>query len=142
MSSTAFIDNDFCFACGSRNPLGLQLSFHREGDMLCTRVVPTAHWQGWENVMHGGIQATILDDLMSNYFFRIQGVSVVTAELSTRFKAPVPLDRELVFRAWLTGRRGRVWEAAADCRVHGDPDGRVLSSATGRFLETPSTRPT
>jgi acyl-coenzyme A thioesterase PaaI-like protein len=136
MPDTApFLDNDFCFACGSQNPLGLQLSFYREGSMLCTRVVPTAHWQGWENVMHGGIQATIFDDLMSNLLFRIERAFVVTVELNTRFRAPVPLDRELLFTAETLGHRGRLWEARSELRIHDEPDGKVLSEATGRFMK-------
>lgn len=136
-NSAPFVDNDFCFACGSRNPLGLQLSFYREGQRLCTRVVPTAHWQGWENVMHGGIQATIMDDLMSNLFFRIERAFVVTVELTTRFKAPVPLDRELLFSAETVSHSGKLWEARAECRLFSDPAGRVLTSASGRFMEVP-----
>ncbi|MCB1220245.1 MAG: PaaI family thioesterase [Planctomycetales bacterium] len=135
---TAFVDNDFCFACGALNPAGLQLVFERDGDVLFTRFRPSQLHQGWRDVLHGGVQATVFDDLMSNCMFRIHGLGVVTAELTTRFRSPVPLDRELEFRAWLSGGKRPLWELSAECRIHGESGGRPLSTAKGRFMETPT----
>ncbi|MCB1218782.1 PaaI family thioesterase [bacterium] len=137
-STTAFIDNDYCFACGALNPAGLQLVFEREGEVLVTRFRPSQLHQGWRDVLHGGVQATVFDDLMSNCMFRIHNLSVVTAELTTRFRSPVPLDRELEFRAWRSGGRSPLWELSAECRIQGETGGRPLSSAKGRFMETPT----
>jgi acyl-coenzyme A thioesterase PaaI-like protein len=105
-----------------------------------THVRPLPHWQGWENVLHGGLQATIMDDLMSNHLFQVYQVFAVTAELSLRFKRPVPLDAELRFASRLVRRSGRVWELAAECTTQEMPTA-VLSTATGRFLETAAGRP-
>src|SRR5690606_29033584 len=135
---STYVDHDFCFACGALNPAGLQLVFVRDGDVLFTRFTPSQFHQGWRDVLHGGVQATVFDDLMSNCMFRIHRRQVVTAELSTRYRSPVPLDRELEFRAWLTDGRSPLWNLAADCRIHGDPSGRPLSTARGRFMETPT----
>jgi acyl-coenzyme A thioesterase PaaI-like protein len=135
-SQALFVDNDFCFACGTRNPLGLHLSFYREGDQLCTLVTPKPHWQGWDGVMHGGIQSTIFDDLMSNHLFRIERVWAVTVELSARFRRPVPLDRDLVFRSHVIRRSGKLWELAGECAA-ADEGAEVLSSAGGRFMQVP-----
>lgn len=131
-----FIDNDYCFACGSRNPLGLHLSFVIVGEALQTRVAPMPHWQGWANVVHGGLQATIMDDLMSNHLFKLSGVYAVTAELTTRFRRPVPLDQALLFTSHLDGCNGRVWQMRANCATVDAPD-VVLSTASGRFMEVP-----
>src|SRR5512134_136100 len=110
-----FVDNDFCFACGTRNPLGLHLTFFRDGDRLCTRVAPKPHWQGWDGVLHGGIQSTIMDDLMSNHLFRLERSWAVTVELATRFRKPVPLDRELLFFSRITRHSGKLWELEGEC---------------------------
>lgn len=131
-----FVDNDFCFACGTKNPLGLHLCFYREGGGLSTRVAPKPHWQGWDGVMHGGIQATIFDDLMSNHLFRVERVWAVTVELSTRFRKPVQLDRDIVFRSSVAKVSGRLWELAGECAAADEP-GVVLTTATGRFLQVP-----
>ena len=135
-----FTDNDYCFACGSKNPLGMQLHFYiepdaRGDDVLHTRLRPSPHWQGFAGVMHGGLQATVIDDLMSNFLFRLRHVFVVTAELKTRFRRPVPLDAELLFSARETGHAGKVWQLRGECRLASDPAGPVLTEAEGRFVE-------
>lgn len=135
---STFIDNDYCFACGSKNPLGLQLSFYRDGDHMCTRVNPLAHWQGFEGVLHGGLQATILDDLMSNYLQNVQGVWGTTAELCLRYRKPVPMDEELVFKATLKKPGGKVWEVEGFCQLASDETVQKLTTCVGRFFLVPS----
>ena len=137
-STPGFVDNDYCFACGALNPAGLQLVFERDGEVLCTRFRPSQFHQGWRDVLHGGVQATVFDDLMSNCLFRIHHLSAVTAELTTRFRRPVPLDRELEFRAWRSGGRSPIWEMQAECRIYAAAPATVLSSARARFMEVPS----
>lgn len=133
--SDSFIDNDFCFACGAKNPLGLQLRFFRDGEALCTRVCPKPHWQGFSGVMHGGLQSTIIDDLMSNHLFRLQQAWVATAELTLRYRRPVPLDQELLFVSRVAGHQGRIWQMAASCSIADEPAGAALTTARGRFVE-------
>jgi len=131
----SFIDNDFCFACGTKNPLGLQLSFFSDGARFCTRFTAQPQWQGFAGVLHGGLQSTILDDLMSNHLFRIERVWVATAELTVRFRKPVPLERELLFTSEVLRRSGRLWELRGRCTLYGDD--KELSTAVGRFIEVP-----
>jgi len=132
-----FADDDFCFACGARNPLGLHLTFLTAGDAFCTRVQPKPHWQGFAGVMHGGLQSTIMDDLMSNHLFRLEHVWCATAELTLRFRRPVPLDRELLFASRIERRQGRVWLLSGTCTVASDPASSPLTTARGRFIEVP-----
>lgn len=133
----AFEDDDFCFACGMKNPMGLQLKFFLDGERLCTRVTPMDHWQGYHNVLHGGLQATILDDLMNNHLFRVQRVWTATAELKLRYRQRVPLDQDLLFYSELAGGHGKVWEVRGTCVLADEPDGRPLTTAVGRFMEVP-----
>ena len=86
-------------------------------------------------MLHGGLQATILDDLMSNHLFRVERVWAVTAELAVRFKAPVPIERELLFTSEVVGHSGRLWTMRSECSEYGAA--RILSTATGRFMEVP-----
>jgi hypothetical protein len=135
-----FIDNDFCFACGGKNPLGLHLQFFADGDLFCTRVMPQPHWQGFQGVVHGGLQSTIMDDLMSNHLFRIKQQRNVTGELTLRYKKPVPIDRELLFSSQITGHRGRIWELAGRLAACEAPD-IPLTLARARFVEVPDPVP-
>ncbi|MEP0814854.1 MAG: PaaI family thioesterase [bacterium] len=131
---TAFIDDDFCFACGQKNPLGLALSFDVREDGTCaTEFTAAAHHQGFAGILHGGLIATIADDLMNNHLFRGFGVYTATAELSTRFKAPAPLGEPLVFTSRRTAARGKVHEM--ECDVRKKSDGSLLAVCKGRFIE-------
>ena len=47
-------DYQGCFACGARNPSGLQLVFRREGDEIVTEYTPEPSFQGFPGVAHGG----------------------------------------------------------------------------------------
>jgi acyl-coenzyme A thioesterase PaaI-like protein len=129
-----FYDNDYCFACGSKNPLGLNLMFHLHDDGACTtEFTASPHHQGFRDVLHGGLVATIADDLMNNHLFRMYGVSTATAELSTRFKKPTPLGVPLVFTSRRVQTKGRVHEMACEVRVKDDET--VLAICKGRFIE-------
>jgi acyl-coenzyme A thioesterase PaaI-like protein len=130
-----FIDNDFCFACGGKNPLGLHLDFYRDGVAFLTRVLPKPHWQGFARVVHGGIQSTIIDDLMSNHLFRIKGVWTATADLTLRFRRPVPLDQELLFASRVESNHGKVWTMSGTCVLAAEPNAQPLTTAAGRFVE-------
>jgi hypothetical protein len=55
-----------CFGCGEENPYGVQLSdITRVGESVFATFEPKRHQQGFPNVMHGGVAATVLDEAMS-----------------------------------------------------------------------------
>ena len=54
-----------CFACGQKNPIGLKLSFRREGETVKTEFTPGELHQVWHGVVHGWIINTILDEAMA-----------------------------------------------------------------------------
>ena len=58
------IDDNRCFVCGQDNPDGLRIFFHvdRETRTLRANFTPPAKYQGFKNVLHGGIISTLLDE--------------------------------------------------------------------------------
>ncbi|OGK08381.1 MAG: hypothetical protein A2Y63_01215 [Candidatus Riflebacteria bacterium RBG_13_59_9] len=128
-----FVDNDYCFACGTQNPLGLHLRFTREEDGICARFLPGPHLQGFAGILHGGVAATVLDDVMNNLVSRIHGCLVITATLEMRFRKPVPVEKPLVCRARLLQRRGRFYRAEAKLFVEGEDE--VLVEGTCMMAE-------
>jgi acyl-CoA thioesterase FadM len=76
-----------------------------------------------------------MDDLMSNHLFQ-RGIYAVTAEISLRFRKPVPLDHELLFTSRVETARGSVWTLTCNCATAAEPE-VALSNATGRFVEVP-----
>ncbi len=55
-------DDNVCFACGPDNPMGLQLTFHREGEVVWTEAEPSKWWSGHPGVVNPGILLAILTD--------------------------------------------------------------------------------
>ena len=49
------LEGTHCFACGTDNPIGLNLSFYRQGDYICSDFTLGKNHEGWENMAHGGI---------------------------------------------------------------------------------------
>lgn len=102
-------NSQHCFACGLENPFGLQLRFYSLGPgRVEARVAIPQRFEGYPGVVHGGIVATMLDEIVGrlamtddpNHF-------LVTARLEIRYRMPVPVEQDLLLRGALEERRGR-----------------------------------
>ena len=54
-----------CFGCSPTNPYGLKCKFVDEGEYITCHWVPSENYQGFFHVLHGGIQATLIDEIAS-----------------------------------------------------------------------------
>jgi len=52
-----------CFGCSPTNPSGLRMEFHEEGENIVSRWSPGHDHQGFHDLLHGGIQATMMDEI-------------------------------------------------------------------------------
>ncbi len=127
-----------CFGCGQQNHQGLRLRFRRlEGGGVETRVRVAAHFCGVDTIVHGGIQATILDEVcgVAAQLALPEDASrspVVTAELALRFRRAVPLDAEVVARARVVEVPGRSFHVEGEIVGAG---GSPLTTATSRWVQ-------
>lgn len=95
-----------CFGCSPNNPVGLQMDFYEDGDEIVSIWHPATHLQGWVNVLHGGIQATLCDEIASWVVFRKLQTTGVTATLEARYlKSVSTLDDHITLRARLLNQR-------------------------------------
>lgn len=78
-----------CFGCSPDNPFGLKLQFKEEGEFVTATWTPLEHFQGWCNTLHGGIQATMLDEIASWLVFVKLHTSGVTSNMEIRLRKPV-----------------------------------------------------
>lgn len=124
-----------CFVCGEFNPLGLKIRFQTDGNTVQTRFLPRSEHIGFKQTVHGGITATILDEIM------VWAIAVKTnrfaycAELNVRYQQPARPDEELLAVAELvTNRRGKIYEAKAELKAL---SGQVIATATGKYLPVP-----
>ena len=124
------LGNQMCFGCGRQNPIGLQLDFEEiEGEYI-TRFVGKPEHQGYDNIMHGGIVSTLLDEIMARYVYA-QGLTAVTARLEVRFLAPTPIGTELTVTGRLASSRGRLYELTGNIRL---PDGTITAEGQAKVF--------
>lgn len=125
-----------CFACGTRNPVGLNLAFSREGQEVRAAWTPRPEFAGYKGVVHGGLSATVLDEAMTWACAVASRRFCYAAEMTVRYRAPVRPGETLTVRARLTAnRRQRLFEASAELT---GPDGRLRATATGKYLPIPA----
>lgn len=123
-------DDKNCFVCGPDNPVGLHLTFQESEDEIHTRLRFPAHFQGWKGVTHGGLVSTLLDEIMAKAV-QARGMYGVTAEMSVRFRRPVPTETDVVVSGRVTDQRGRLAFTEGEIA---DTEGNVLASAKARFF--------
>ena len=128
-----FDADNMCFACGAANAYGLQLTFSYDGEAYVTTFVADPRFQGYDGIVHGGILATVLDEVMARYVWEKVG-RAATAKLEVRYKRPAPTGQPITVLGWITKERraGRVFITAALARL---ADGTVLAEATGIVMK-------
>ena len=125
----------YCFACGDDNPIGLHLDdIRRAGEEVLATLRPRPEYQGYPGVLHGGLSATALDEVMGYASILLAGVWAATATMDLRYRAQVPYDAPLPLVAGVRDARGRRVRAWA--RLH-LPDGQVGAEATGLLVALP-----
>jgi uncharacterized protein (TIGR00369 family) len=82
-----------CFGCSPDNPQGLKMDFYEEGDEVVCEWIPCHHFGGYKNVLHGGIQATLLDEIAAWTVQVKLRTAGVTANIDLKFKKPVFTDK-------------------------------------------------
>lgn len=82
-----------CFVCAPHNPIGLHLDFYLDGEVIKAKWKPEDQYQGYPNVLHGGIQATLLDEVASWAVYVIGGTGGVTSRIEVKYLKPVLIDK-------------------------------------------------
>ena len=82
-----------CFGCSPFNEIGLQLEFWENGDELRATWQPRKSLEGWGNVVHGGIQAALLDELAGWIVLIKMKTSGVTSALNVKYIKPVNISK-------------------------------------------------
>jgi len=95
-----------CFGCSPDNELGLQMQFVEEGEEIISRWEPKNHLQGYRNVLHGGIQATLMDEIASWWVQVKMKTAGVTLKMNITYKKPAYMNNgPYVLRASLRRMR-------------------------------------
>ena len=68
------------------------MHFRVEGDEVLCDWEPESHLQGWVGVLHGGIQATLMDEIASWYVFVKLKTAGVTSKMEVKLIRPVMME--------------------------------------------------
>ena len=126
-----------CFACGELSEHGMHLVLHVDGASSWTELKLPAAFQGWEGIAHGGIVATILDEVMA-WALASADAWAVTARMTVEFRRPVVVGRRIRGEGRLVERRHRLLSTAG--RLIDAETGAVLATAEGTYVEVPEKR--
>ncbi len=123
-------DDHYCFVCGEENPSGLHLKFTLCDGKVKTEFVPQKIFQGYKDIVHGGIIAAILDEAMVKAA-RMEGKQAVTAEITIRFKNPLMAGEKAVIEAHILRTNKKIIETAAIIKK---PDNTPVAEGHAKLL--------
>ncbi len=88
-------DDNRCFACGD-NPWGLNLDIRKEKGFVEATTCLDDNYQGFKGIAHGGIVATILDEMAAWAAMTKTGSVAPSFKMECDFLEPVPLNEKIV----------------------------------------------
>ncbi|MCA9876328.1 MAG: PaaI family thioesterase [Thermomicrobiales bacterium] len=124
-----------CFGCGAGNPHGLHLSFTADANGVQATYTPRVVDQGYEQIIHGGIIATLLDEAMA-WAVAAAGIWAVTGEMQVRFRRPLHVGETVSLRGAVTDQRSRAVTTSG--QLVREADGQVIATATALFVRVPA----
>lgn len=127
-----------CFICGVENPVGLKLKIYEvEPGVIETTYTAPEHFQGYPGVLHGGIVATILDEISSRAHMGPPDAPrfMFTAKLEVRYRKNVPIGRALK----IIGRAGKAKSRSAEAwgGIYDAESGELLAEADTLLINIP-----
>jgi uncharacterized protein (TIGR00369 family) len=124
-------DDHHCFVCGDQNPYGLHITFSLQEGKVSSEFVLQKVYQGYKNIVHGGIISIILDEAMVKAAL-LQGIPAVSVEIWIRFKNPLIVGEKAFVEATITKKNKKIIETSAEIRK---TDGTLIAEGRGKLLK-------
>ncbi len=122
-----------CFGCDPRSSVGLRMSFTVEGEALHSTWEPRQELEGYPGVIHGGIQATLADEMGGWFLHALRGTAGVTRDLSIVYSAPANTENG-PFHLVAVASEESEKEVTMTVTISG-ADGTLFSTATVRYAK-------
>ncbi|MFH1782822.1 MAG: PaaI family thioesterase [Candidatus Omnitrophota bacterium] len=126
-------DDHYCFGCGSLNDSGLKLKFDldKEKKIITTEFTPQKIYQGFKNIVHGGIIGLVLDECMVNLLWKL-GIPAVSAEFNVRLIKPAHINKKLIFRAYIVSSKKNLLMVDGECL---DEKGKPVATSSSKCVK-------
>jgi uncharacterized protein (TIGR00369 family) len=129
-------NSEMCFVCGRKNPVGLYMRFHDNGEseVVSGFTVPE-HYQGYPGIVHGGVVAAMLDEVVA----RVSMIGdphhfMMSVKLAILYRHPVPVSTPLKIIGKIVRLRGRLGKAEGKIYL---PDGILACEAAMTLADIP-----
>ena len=83
------------------------MEFYEDGEAIVSRWKPRQEFQGWVDTLHGGVQATLADEIASWVVFRKFQTSGVTSKMEVRYLKPISTRDEYITLRAVVARQAR-----------------------------------
>ncbi|HOJ23895.1 MAG TPA: PaaI family thioesterase [Bacteroidales bacterium] len=122
--------DDFCFGCSEKNPVGLQLDFYDYGDYVESEWIANKNYEGWHGVVHGGIVATLLDEVGSWVIISKIGRAGMTVELNVRYHKKISTNEKIYIQGKLIEHKRNI--AFIESKII--QNGEIKASAISKYF--------
>lgn len=120
-----------CFACGSENPRGLQITIEQTEHGAAARIIPSSWTQGYQGLVHGGIICTLLDEI-AVWAAHAVGHYAATAEINVRFKQSMPIEKTYLLKGRIVSIKHKL--ALAESEIT-DETGQLIAQALVKLIK-------
>jgi len=121
----------YCFVCGDKNQYGLNVAFYQMDDKVVAEYVAGSHFQGYKDILHGGILSALLDEVMIRAVLA-QGILSLTSEIKVRFKKLVRVGDRLSLEGRMVEDKGRMLLAEGKIT---NQENEVVAWGEGKFFK-------
>lgn len=108
VDGSIFGEGQPCFGCAPDHPIGFRLTFTQDGDDVVTRFVPSERYQGPPTIMHGGLVATLADEIAAWTLVLQLKRFGFTAEMQCKLRQPIRVGEAVEGRGRITKPGSRV----------------------------------
>lgn len=128
-----------CFICGLENPVGLHLHIYEiEPGIVQTTYIAPEHFQGYPGVLHGGIVASIIDEISGRALMGDDPMDprfMFTAKLEVKYRQNVPIGQPLKIIGRAVKAKARSAEAWAG--IYDAETDELLAEGTTLLMNVP-----
>lgn len=124
-----------CMVCGMDNPVGLKAQFYNmEDGSVMTLFRYRAEHQSFPQRVHGGLVATMLDELglRAMWTGTSEEIFGVTMSLEVKYRKPVPYEEPLIGRGIVERETPKF--ATIRTEIY-DESGHVLANGTAKYIK-------
>jgi len=120
-----------CFICGKDNPIGLKITFERKDGKAIGEYTPSRNFEGYKDVLHGGIISSLLDEVMVYAVFS-EGHLCVTTHMEVKFRKAAKIGEKLLIEGSILADRGKL--ILTEGKIL-NQEGDIVATGKGKFFK-------